>query len=87
VLRGVAVLLGGARVVWWGWRGPVWRDGFGADFVSGVGVRGVGVVGVVGGVGVEGDEVGEVVAELFEEGDEQVVFERRERVMLSGVLD
>ncbi len=41
---------------------------------------------LLGGQRLEADEVGEEVADLFEEGDDQVVFDRRERVMISGVL-
>ncbi|MER1156796.1 FecR domain-containing protein, partial [Pseudomonas aeruginosa] len=25
--------------VWWGWRAQVWRDGFGADYLTAVGER------------------------------------------------
>ncbi|HFI2011853.1 TPA: FecR family protein, partial [Pseudomonas aeruginosa] len=32
-------LLGGAPLVWWGWRAQVWRDGFGADYLTAVGER------------------------------------------------
>ncbi|HFX0594578.1 TPA: FecR family protein, partial [Pseudomonas aeruginosa] len=39
VLRGLALLLGGAPLVWWGWRAQVWRDGFGADYLTAVGER------------------------------------------------
>ncbi len=44
------------------------------------------VLRLLGGQRLEADEVGEEVADLFEEGDDQVVFDRRERVMISGVL-
>ncbi|WP_121412706.1 DUF4880 domain-containing protein, partial [Pseudomonas aeruginosa] len=39
VLRGLALLLGGAPLVWWGCRAQVWRDGFGADYLTAVGER------------------------------------------------
>ncbi len=39
LLRGLALLLGGAPLVWWGWRAQVWRDGFGADYLTAVGER------------------------------------------------
>ncbi|EIU7178416.1 FecR family protein [Pseudomonas aeruginosa] len=39
VLRGLALLLGGAPLVWWGWRAQVWRDGSGADYLTAVGER------------------------------------------------
>ena len=35
---------------------------------------------------VEADEVGEEIADLVGDGEEQVLFDRRERVMISGVL-
>lgn len=44
------------------------------------------VLRLLGGQRLEADEIGEEVADLFEEGDDQVVFDRRERVMISGVL-
>ncbi|WP_258050682.1 FecR family protein, partial [Pseudomonas aeruginosa] len=37
--QGLALLLGGAPLVWWGWRAQVWRDGFGADYLTAVGER------------------------------------------------
>ncbi|MBF3159044.1 iron dicitrate transport regulator FecR, partial [Pseudomonas aeruginosa] len=35
----LALLLGGAPLVWWGCRAQVWRDGFGADYLTAVGER------------------------------------------------
>ncbi|MBC3436503.1 TerC family protein [Pseudomonas sp. BW16M2] len=45
------------------------------------------VLRLMGGRRVEADEVGEEIADLVAGGDEQVVFDRRERVMISGVLN
>ncbi|WP_312389721.1 TerC family protein [Pseudomonas sp.] len=45
------------------------------------------VLRLMGGRRVEADEVGEEIADLVEGGQEQVLFDRRERVMISGVLD
>ncbi|MBI6952310.1 CBS domain containing-hemolysin-like protein [Pseudomonas sp. TE6288] len=45
------------------------------------------VLRLMGGRRVEADEVGEEIADLVEGGEEQVVFDRRERVMISGVLN
>ncbi|MEN8640187.1 TerC family protein [Pseudomonas sichuanensis] len=45
------------------------------------------VLRLMGGRRVEADEVGEEIADLVEDGSEQVVFDRRERVMISGVLN
>ncbi|WP_043289300.1 hemolysin family protein, partial [Pseudomonas taiwanensis] len=45
------------------------------------------VLRLLGGRRVEADEVGEEIADLVEGGEEQVLFDRRERVMISGVLN
>ncbi|MBO0369814.1 TerC family protein [Pseudomonas putida] len=45
------------------------------------------VLRLMGGRRVEADEVGEEIADLVEGGQEQVLFDRRERVMISGVLN
>ena len=45
------------------------------------------VLRLMGGRRVEADEVGDEIADLVEGGGEQVVFDRRERVMISGVLN
>lgn len=45
------------------------------------------VLRLLGGRRVEADEVGEEIADLVEGGGEQVLFDRRERVMISGVLN
>lgn len=45
------------------------------------------VLRLMGGRRVEADEVGEEIADLVEGGEEQVLFDRRERVMISGVLN
>ena len=45
------------------------------------------VLRLLGGRRVEADEVGEEIADLIEGGEEQVLFDRRERVMISGVLN
>ncbi len=45
------------------------------------------VLRLLGGRRVEVDEVGEEIADLVEGGGEQVLFDRRERVMISGVLN
>lgn len=45
------------------------------------------VLRLLGGRRVEADEVGEEIADLVEDGHEQVLFDRRERVMISGVLN
>ncbi|MFK3776117.1 TerC family protein [Pseudomonas sp. NPDC089406] len=45
------------------------------------------VLRLLGGRRLEADEVGEEIADLVEGGEEQVVFDRRERVMISGVLN
>lgn len=45
------------------------------------------VLRLMGGRRVEADEVGDEIVDLIEGGDEQVVFDRRERVMISGVLN
>ncbi|MEG0632164.1 MAG: FecR family protein [Pseudomonas sp.] len=39
VLRGLLLLIGGAPLAWWSWRAQVWRTGFGADYITGVGER------------------------------------------------
>ena len=44
------------------------------------------VLRLLGGRRVEVDEVGEEIADMVEGGHEQVLFDRRERVMISGVL-
>src|SRR5690606_28150819 len=45
------------------------------------------VLRLLGGRRVEADEVGEEIADLGEGGEEQALFDRRERVMISGVLN
>ncbi|MEI0548614.1 hypothetical protein R1N68_28770, partial [Klebsiella sp. 72742] len=40
-----------------------------------------------GGRRVEADEVGEEIADMLEGNGEQVLFDRRERIMISGVLN
>ncbi|MDR0211999.1 MAG: TerC family protein [Pseudomonas putida] len=45
------------------------------------------VLRLMGGRRVEADEVGDEIADLVEGSGEQVVFDRRERVMISGVLN
>ncbi|PWB31823.1 hypothetical protein DCO48_15350 [Pseudomonas sp. SDI] len=45
------------------------------------------VLRLLGGRRMEADEVGEEIADLIGDGDEQVLFDRRERVMISGVLN
>ncbi|CAM4025343.1 UPF0053 protein [Pseudomonas reidholzensis] len=45
------------------------------------------VLRLLGGRRVEADEVGEEIADLVEGGEAQVLFDRRERVMISGVLN
>lgn len=45
------------------------------------------VLRLLGGRRVEADELGEEIADLVEGGEEQVLFDRRERVMISGVLN
>lgn len=45
------------------------------------------VLRLLGGRRLEADEVGEEIADLVEGGTEQVLFDRRERVMISGVLN
>ncbi len=45
------------------------------------------VLRLLGGRRVEADEVGEEIADLVAGGEEQVLFDRRERVMISGVLN
>jgi len=45
------------------------------------------VLRLLGGRRVEADEVGEEIADLVEGGEEHVLFDRRERVMISGVLN
>ncbi|MDN7142051.1 TerC family protein [Pseudomonas sp. JQ170] len=45
------------------------------------------VMRMLGGRRVEADEVGEEIADLVEGAEEQVLFDRRERVMISGVLN
>ncbi|MND56341.1 Hemolysin C [compost metagenome] len=45
------------------------------------------VMRLLGGRRVEADDVGEEIADLVEGGEEQVLFDRRERVMISGVLN
>ncbi|MFB4390634.1 MULTISPECIES: transporter associated domain-containing protein [unclassified Pseudomonas] len=45
------------------------------------------VLRLLGGRKVEADEVGEEIADLVEGGGEHVLFDRRERVMISGVLN
>lgn len=45
------------------------------------------VLRMLGGRSVEAHEVGEEIADLVEGGGEQVLFDRRERVMISGVLN
>ncbi|MGE7989587.1 TerC family protein [Pseudomonas sp. NPDC089554] len=45
------------------------------------------VLRLLGGRKVEADEVGEEIADLVEGGEENVLFDRRERVMISGVLN
>ncbi|MDD1016439.1 TerC family protein [Pseudomonas rubra] len=45
------------------------------------------VLRLLGGRRIEADEVGEEIADLVEGGEEQVLFDRRERVMISGVLN
>ncbi|PWB31976.1 iron dicitrate transport regulator FecR [Pseudomonas sp. SDI] len=37
VLRGVLLLIAGAPLAWWSWRAQVWRNGFGADYITAVG--------------------------------------------------
>ncbi|WP_110971179.1 TerC family protein [Pseudomonas huaxiensis] len=44
------------------------------------------VLRLLGGRRIEADEVGEEIADLVGDGEEQVLFDRRERVMISGVL-
>ncbi|WP_313738776.1 TerC family protein [Pseudomonas sp.] len=45
------------------------------------------VLRLLGGRRVSSDEVGEDIADLVEDGETQVLFDRRERVMISGVLN
>ncbi|NER60236.1 TerC family protein [Pseudomonas sp. MAFF212428] len=45
------------------------------------------VMRMLGGRRLQADEVGEEIADLVEDADEQVLFDRRERVMISGVLN
>lgn len=45
------------------------------------------VLRLLGGRRIEADEVGEEIADLVEGGEEHVLFDRRERVMISGVLN
>jgi len=45
------------------------------------------VMRMLGGRRLQAEEVGEDIADLVEDGDEQVLFDRRERVMISGVLN
>ena len=45
------------------------------------------VLRLLGGRRVEADEVGEEIADMVEGSEEQVLFDRRERVMISGVLN
>jgi len=45
------------------------------------------VLRLLGGRRVEAEEVGEEIADLVAGGEEQVLFDRRERVMISGVLN
>ncbi|KJK16992.1 TerC family protein [Pseudomonas sp. 2(2015)] len=45
------------------------------------------VLRLLGGRRVGADDVGEEIADLVEGGEEQVLFDRRERVMISGVLN
>ena len=45
------------------------------------------VMRLLGGRRVEADDVGEEIADLVEGGEAQVLFDRRERVMISGVLN
>ena len=45
------------------------------------------VLRLLGGRRVEADEVGDEIADLVADGEEQVLFDRRERVMISGVLN
>ncbi|WP_028694115.1 TerC family protein [Pseudomonas cremoricolorata] len=45
------------------------------------------VLRLLGGRRVSSDEVGEEIADLVEGGESQVLFDRRERVMISGVLN
>jgi len=45
------------------------------------------VLRLLGGRRIEADEVGEEIADLVEGGEEHVLFDRRERIMISGVLN